>query len=143
MSIRNRICLTPRGLASPSTSWCPGGRGPAFRPSSGSARLAGELHADVLPDLSAVIRDIEAGASPAEAAQRLQAIALEIRDLMSVRRIPALDELGLVAALEWLAERVQDQTGVRVELDIAGSGPRPPREEATASPPSSGGAASR
>ena len=92
------------------------------------ARLAGELHADVLPDLSAVIRDIESGAPPAEAAQRLQAIALEIRDLMSVRRIPALDELGLVAALEWLAERVQDQTGVRVELDVAGSGPRPPRE---------------
>jgi signal transduction histidine kinase len=91
-------------------------------------RLAGELHADVLPDLSAVIRDIEAGASPAEAAQRLQAIALEVRDLMSVWRIPALDELGLVAALEWLAERVQDQTGVRVELDLAGSGPRPPRE---------------
>ena len=75
-----------------------------------------------------MIRDIEAGASPAEAAQRLQAIAREVRDLMSVWRIPALDELGLVAALEWLAERVQDQTGVRVELDLAGSGPRPPRE---------------
>ena len=92
------------------------------------AWLAGELHADVLPDLSAVIRGIEAGAPPPEAAQRLQEIALEIRDLMSERRIPALDELGLVAALEWLAERVQDRTEMRVQLDVAGSGARPPRE---------------
>ncbi len=39
------------------------------------AKLANELHADVLPDLSAVIRSIEGGASPEASAERLRSIA--------------------------------------------------------------------
>jgi signal transduction histidine kinase len=97
------------------------------------SRLASELHADVLPDLSAVIRDIEAGASPEEAARRLRGIAAELRDLMSERRLAVLEELGLVRALEWLAERVEERTGVSVELDVVGGShddpeTRPPHE---------------
>ncbi len=97
------------------------------------ARLADDLHADVLPDLSAVIREIEAGAAPEDAARRLRGIAAELRDLMSERRLAVLEELGLVRALEWLAERVQERTGVPVELDVVGGShddpeTRPPRE---------------
>jgi signal transduction histidine kinase len=97
------------------------------------ARLADDLHADVLPDLAAVIREIEAGAAPEDAARRLRGIAAELRDLMSERRLAVLEELGLVRALEWLAERVQERTGVPVELDIAGAShddpeTRPPHE---------------
>ncbi len=96
-------------------------------------RLADELHADVLPDLSAVIRDIDAGATRQDAARRLRGIAVELRDLMSERRLAVLEELGLVRALEWLAERVEERTGVPVELEVAGAThddpeTRPPRE---------------
>ena len=96
------------------------------------ARLATELHADVLPDLSAAIRAIEEGGSADEAARRLRAIAVDLRDLMGDRRLSVLEELGLVPALEWLVEQVEARTGVRVELDVEnaplGSEARPPRE---------------
>lgn len=96
------------------------------------ARLATELHADVLPDLSAAIRAIEEGGSADEAAQRLRAIAVDLRDLMGDRRLSVLEELGLVQALEWLVEQVEARTGVRVDLDVEnaplGSEARPPRD---------------
>lgn len=96
------------------------------------ARLATELHADVLPDLSAVIRSVEDGASAQEAAERLRGIAAELRDLTSARRLSVLERLGLVPALEWLVEQVQGRTGIRVELDVEGASllaeDRPPRE---------------
>lgn len=96
------------------------------------ARLATELHADVLPDLSAAIRSIEQGGSADEAAQTLRAIAADLRDLMGDRRLSVLEELGLVHALEWLVEQVEARTGVRVELDVEdaplGSEARPPRD---------------
>ncbi len=97
------------------------------------AQLAGELHADVLPDLSAVIREIDTGTTPEDAGRRLRAIAADLRDFMNERRLGVLDELGLMRALEWLAERVEERTGVTVELEILGVGQedpelRPPRE---------------
>jgi signal transduction histidine kinase len=96
------------------------------------ARLATELHTDVLPDLSAAIRSIEEGGSADEAAQRLRAIAVDLRDLMGNRRLSVLEELGLVPALEWLVEQVEARTGVRVELDVENatleSEARPPRD---------------
>lgn len=96
------------------------------------ARLATELHADVIPNLSAVIRAIEEGASAVEAAERLRGIAVEIRELMSERRLSVLESLGLVPALEWLVEQVERRTGVAVELDVEGANleweARPPRE---------------
>ncbi len=85
------------------------------------ARLATELHDDVLPDLSAVIREIEAGARPDVSAARLRALSVELRDLMSERRLAVLEEAGLVRALEWLAEHVEARTGVTVDLDVSGA----------------------
>lgn len=96
------------------------------------ARLATQLHSDVLPDLSAVIRSIEEGTSPEQAAERLRYITNEIRELMGERRLTVLEQLGLVPALEWLVEQVEAKTGVRVELDVEGANldleARPPRE---------------
>lgn len=92
-------------------------------------RLAGDLHADVLPELAHVIRLADAGTDPAETASRLRAVADDIRDLMAERRLAVLDELGLVPALEWLAERLQERTRIRVEIDIHGDdAQRAPRE---------------
>ncbi len=96
------------------------------------SRLATELHADVLPDLTAVIQSIEEGASPEEAAERLRGIATELRDLMAERRLTVLERLGLVPALESLVEQVARATGVTIELDVENasleSGLRPPRD---------------
>jgi signal transduction histidine kinase len=96
------------------------------------ARLATELHADVLPDLSAAIRSIEEGGSADAAAERLRGIAVDLRDLMGDRRLSVLEELGLVPALEGLVEQVEARTGVRIELDVEnaplGSEARPPRD---------------
>lgn len=93
------------------------------------AALAEDLHADVLPDLAAVIRSVDAGMDPDEAAARLRTIAEELRDLMTERRLAILDELGLLPALEWLAERVQERTNVTVEIDAHGDDrARAPRE---------------
>ena len=91
--------------------------------------LASDLHADVLPELAAVIRAADAGMNPTETASRLRAIADELRDLMAERRLAVLDELGLVPALEWLAERIEERTKIRVEINIRGDDvQRAPRE---------------
>ncbi len=92
-------------------------------------RLASDLHADVLPELADVIRSADAGVNPTETASRLRAVADDLRDLMAERRLAVLDELGLVPALEWLAERIEERTKVRVEIDIRGDDTqRAPRE---------------
>ena len=101
------------------------------------ARLATELHADVLPDLSDVIRSIEEGDSSRTPVDRLRAISTELREMMAERRLGLLEDLGLVLALEWLVEHVEARTGVRVELDVEGARlaaeDRPPREVEIAS----------
>ncbi len=82
--------------------------------------LAADLHAEVLPDLAAVIRSVDAGLDPTEAVARLRAVADELRELMSERRSSVLDELGLLPALEWLAERIEERTNVTVEIEVRG-----------------------
>ena len=84
--------------------------------------IANDLHADVLPDLAAIIKSVEAGLDQADAAARLRSVTEELRELMTERRLTVLDELGLVPALEWLAERIEERTNVTVELDIRGDG---------------------
>jgi len=42
----------------------------------------------------------------------------QIRDLASSLRPPMLDELGLVATLEWLGARLRKQAGLEVSLDL-------------------------
>ena len=86
------------------------------------AAIAGDLHGDVLPDLAAIIKSVEAGMDQADTAARLRLVAGELRELMTERRLTVLEELGLVPALEWLAERVEERTNVTVEFDILGDG---------------------
>lgn len=97
------------------------------------SQIATALHADVLPDLSTLIREVEAGAQPEQTARHLRSVAAELRDLMAERRLAILDEEGLLPALEWLAERIEERSGVTVELDVeeAGEGDqggRPPHD---------------
>lgn len=96
------------------------------------ARLAADLHARVLPDLR---RAAEAAAAaegartaggaagtPDPVAAGLRQAVEDVEQLMHARQSVVLEEYGLVAALEWLAERTEQRSPVRVELELEGAG---------------------
>jgi signal transduction histidine kinase len=94
-------------------------------------RLAAELHAEVLPALYRSIREAERGGSVERLSLDLQAAVADVEGMLSRRRSIVLEELGLLAALEWLAERTEERTDLAVEIDVAEAateaGIRPPR----------------
>jgi signal transduction histidine kinase len=67
------------------------------------ARLARELHDVPLQHLSSVIRHLEAVPDAADQTQQLREIAAQLRETTTGLRPPVLDDLGLAAALEFLA----------------------------------------
>ena len=97
-------------------------------------RLAGDLHAVVLPTLRRAIAEAEAGLPIETLAERLRSVDLEIERLMADRWPVVLNAFGLIAALEDLAERTEaDASAVQVVLEIDGSTGRPsPEIERTA-----------
>ena len=93
-------------------------------------RLARELHDAPLQELSAVIRRLELVPGAASETKSLSAIADELRSVAIDLHPPMLDDIGLAAALDFLAEQldskatsiavaIEDSTG----LDVAN---RPP-----------------
>jgi signal transduction histidine kinase len=97
------------------------------------ARLAGDLHAVVLPSLRRAIAEAEAGAPIETLSDRLRTVDLELERLMADRWPVVLDAFGLVEALEDLAERTEAEGGVQVGLDVENVGDRPrPEIERTA-----------
>jgi signal transduction histidine kinase len=95
------------------------------------SRLARELHADVAPVLHDAVREVERGGSPERIRDVLRDLAVELDDVIGREHTVHLDLGGLIPALEWLAERVEDRSSVRVAIDVAdgtGSGgtARPP-----------------
>jgi signal transduction histidine kinase len=83
-------------------------------------RLAGDLHAVVLPSLRRAIAEVEAGGPAETLAQRLHAVDLELERIMADRWPLVLEIFGLVEALEDLAERTEAEAGVQVGLEIIG-----------------------
>jgi len=89
------------------------------------ARLAADLHAFVLPDLRRAAAAADAATDvPEPVAVGLRNVLGDVEGLMHARQSIVLDEFGLVAALEWLAERTEERSGVRVliELDESADG---------------------
>jgi two-component system sensor histidine kinase UhpB len=82
------------------------------------ARLAADLHADVLPELRAAVAELEAGRDPAVVGTRLAGVAAELQALTLERRNLIVEQLGLVPALEALAERIEARGGSTVEIDV-------------------------
>lgn len=76
------------------------------------AKLAADLHALVLPDL----RRAAAASSTAGVHRALE----DVERLMHGRQSLVLEEFGLVAALEWLAERTEQGGGLEVEVRLDG-----------------------
>ena len=92
------------------------------------ARLAAELHADVVPAVRRALEAVEAGGSVERLAADLREVLGEVEGLLAHRRSIVLEELGLVAGLEWLAERVEERGSTRVTLDVVdAAATRPPR----------------
>jgi signal transduction histidine kinase len=83
-------------------------------------RLAGDLHAVVLPSLRRAIAEVEAGGPAETLAERLHAVDLELERIMADRWPLVLETFGLVEALEDLAERTEAEAGVQVGLEIVG-----------------------
>ncbi|HEX4959822.1 MAG TPA: sensor histidine kinase [Thermoanaerobaculia bacterium] len=94
-------------------------------------RLARELHDGLGQTLTALTHQLErlgeklGGAVPPEISARLDdsvemaRLALnESRDLSRLLRPTVLDDLGLVAALSWLARTLEQRTDLKVELDL-------------------------
>jgi len=94
-------------------------------------RLAADLHAEVLPSLRRALAEAEAGGTVERLAADLRAAVDEVESLLVARRSIVLEEMGLLAGMEWLAEHVEDRSDVRVDIEVgAGNadGGRPPRE---------------
>lgn len=96
-------------------------------------RFARELHDGAAQQLAMLVRDLKQRtiASP-DSASHLEDSASEI--LEEVRRVARdqrptlLDDLGLVAALEWLVDQVKERSEARVDLTVSGSKRRLPVE---------------
>jgi signal transduction histidine kinase len=86
------------------------------------ARLAAELHARVLPDLRRAAAAAEATGSASDPlAVGLRHAVEDVEELMHGRQSVVLEEYGLVAALEWLAERTQQRGTLLVDLELDGA----------------------
>src|SRR5262245_8584016 len=145
---RRRVALTHRGPASL------GGRGQAWllafvdelAPGRARARravlaertrVARDIHADVVPGLRQALAAAERGASPDELATSLRDVLVDVEGGGQAPHPIQLEIGGLVAALEWLAERVERQSSARITLAVegpplAGPGEPPPDVAATA-----------
>jgi signal transduction histidine kinase len=95
------------------------------------ARLARELHAVVVPDLRRAIDEAERAGSPERLAASLRDALGQVEALMESRDTVGLDIGGLVPALESLAERTEERSGVRVTIDViddSGQADSPPKQ---------------
>jgi signal transduction histidine kinase len=102
-------------------------------------RLAADLHAQVLPSLHRALAEAESGGSVERLAADLRSAVDDVESLLVARRSIVLEEMGLLAGLEWLAERIEDRSAIRVEIEVLGTVPsdvsngasgtaRPPRD---------------
>jgi len=84
------------------------------------ARLAADLHALVLPELrrAAAAADAAGDAANPVSANLRNALA-DVEQLIQGRQSVVLEQFGLGAALEWLAERVEERSNVRVTIEEA------------------------
>ena len=63
---------------------------------------------------------------PADVQVDLRRALEDVEQLMHERQSIVLEQFGLVAALEWLAERTEERSPVRVELELDGDVPDRP-----------------
>ena len=99
-------------------------------------RVARDIHADVVPSLRRVLADAEHGVPAERLAGSLREVLSDVEAVGAGQHPIQLEIGGLVAALEWLAERTESRSDVSITLNVAdpdrgGSG-EPPAEVAAA-----------
>lgn len=100
------------------------------------ARIARDLHADVVPAVRRALAEAERDGSAERLSASLRDVLHEVDTLIESQDAIQLHIGGFVAALESLAERVEDRSDVRVAIDVDGDivpgGDEPPAEVAAA-----------
>jgi signal transduction histidine kinase len=98
------------------------------------SRIAAELHAEVVPAIRHALSEAERDGSVERLASSLREVLGEVDRLVASRHSIVLDEFGLLAAIEWLSERTEERSAVRVGIDVMGDpdGARPPADVAWA-----------
>jgi signal transduction histidine kinase len=91
------------------------------------ARLAADLHAHVLPELRRMAAAAESAGAPPDMQVDLRRALEDVEQLMHQRQSIVLEQFGLVAALEWLAERTEERSRIRVQLELGDGVPDGPR----------------
>jgi signal transduction histidine kinase len=133
-SLRDRAPATIRWLRAFVDELAPG-RARARRAALAErSRFARDLHADVMPGLRRILAEAEREVAPEQLARSLRAV-LEDVEAVGTRAHPIQLEVGgLVPALEWLAERVEARSDIRIDLEIAEAAPAssPPDDVAAA-----------
>jgi two-component system sensor histidine kinase UhpB len=84
-------------------------------------RLARELHDGIGQTLTALVNQLQR--SDGGVAEPLQIAELALRDVRELSRLlrpPVLDDLGLKAALHWLARTLREHGGLAVSVDWRG-----------------------
>jgi signal transduction histidine kinase len=91
--------------------------------------LSRELHDDVGQNLAALGIALHraalgrpGGPGLDECARAVEGVLAKVRTISQDLRPPQLDQLGLADALQWLAKRHADATGVRIACDFARAG---------------------
>ena len=104
-------------------------------------RISHELHDETVQALVVLSRKLDNLASdknklPEEHRRNLEEIWQQTNDIIrEIRRLSqdlrpaALDRLGLVPALEWLASEATEYSGIRTEISVSGNAKRLPGEE--------------
>ncbi|HSL33368.1 MAG TPA: hypothetical protein VK871_06945 [Candidatus Limnocylindrales bacterium] len=83
------------------------------------SRIARDLHADVMPGLRRALAEAERNVPPDRLAASLREVLADVEALGAAEHAIQLEIGGLVAALEWLAERTEERSDVTVTLDVA------------------------
>jgi signal transduction histidine kinase len=95
------------------------------------SRIARELHAEVVPAVRRAIAEAEQGGSIERLASALREVLDEVDGLVQSQQAIQLEIGGLIPALEWLAERLEERSEARVVIEVvevAGASGEPPKE---------------
>lgn len=100
------------------------------------SRIARDLHADVVPAVRRALAEAERDGSVEHLAASLRDVLHEVDALVGSEHAIQLEVGGIVPALEWLAERVEERSTVRVTMNVEewpdGRPGQPPMEVAAA-----------
>jgi two-component system sensor histidine kinase DegS len=97
------------------------------------SRLAREIHDAPLQELSGIIRSLDLRPEMEHETEALREVADQLRSISTNLYPPALEDLGLVAALKFMAYKAREMTpDISIEIDLADAagdrGGRPPAE---------------